>query len=428
MDRATILRKQKEFLFPGTINYYAEPVALAKGQGMMVTDVEGREYLDFFGGILTVSLGHCHPAISNAVATQVHTLGHTSTLYPNEWIVNLAEKVAHLAPGDCNKVYLLNSGTEADETAILLAKLAGNGGDIIALRHCYSGRSLLALNLTAHAGWRLAPTAIPGIKHAHAPYCYRCAFGMTYPSCDLRCARDIEELILTETCGRVAGFIAEPCLGVGGFILPPPGYFEVAVGIVKKYGGIFISDEVQTGWGRTGEKWNGIEHWAVKPDVVTYAKGMANGLPIGCTVATDAVASTMKGLHITTFGGNPISSVAALATIETMEKEDVPARAKVLGERLRAGLDELASRYAWIGEVRGMGLMQGMELVEDPQSRAPSARRAVAFMEECRREGLLLGKGGLYGNVIRIAPPMLLEASHVDVALQAMERAAARVG
>jgi len=225
----------------------------------------------------------------------------------------------------------------------------------------------------------------------------------------------------------VAGFIAEPILGVGGFIQPPPGYFEVAVGIVKKYGGIFISDEVQTGWGRTGGVWNGIEQWDVKPDVVTYAKGMANGLPIGCCVATEAVANCMKGLHITTFGGNPISSVAGLATIEEMEKHDVRTRCTVLGARLRQGLDALAAHYTWIGEVRGMGLIQALELVEDPKTRAPSPKKAVAFLEECKKEGLLVGKGGLYSNVIRISPPMLLSEGDVDDALKRMERASERV-
>lgn len=426
MSNASIVEKQKQYLFPGTLNYYAEPIAFERGEGCHLIDVEGNSYLDFFGGILTVSLAHCHKPIADAVAAQNHKLAHCSSLYPNVPMIELAEKMAGIAPGRCRRSYFLNSGTEADETAILCAKMHGGNGDIIALRHCYSGRSLLAINLTAHAGWRLVPSMIPGIKHAHAPYCYRCPMGLSYPSCDLRCARDIEELILTETCGRIAGFIAEPILGVGGFILPPPGYFELAVEIVRKYGGIFIADEVQTGWGRTGTKWNGIEHWNVEPDVVTYAKGMANGTPIGACVATDEVAASMKGLTITTFGGNPVTSVAALATIDVMEKENIPQRAEELGARLRAGLDELG-KHPNVGEVRGMGLMQALEMVEDRASRAPSARKTVAFMEECKKEGLLIGKGGLYGNVIRITPPMLVSAEQIDDALLRMGRALQRI-
>jgi 4-aminobutyrate aminotransferase len=428
MDYATIIEKHGQFLFPSVINYYAEPIAFARGKGVYLYDVEGREYLDFFGGILTISLGHCHEPVAERIIEQIRTLQHTSTLYPNRWIVELAECLARITPGDTCRTFLTSSGTEADETALLLARThAGGAGDIIALRHCYSGRSLLAINVCAQSSWRLIPTQIPGIKHAHAPYCYRCALGLTYPACDLRCAYDLEELILTETCGRVAGFIAEPILGVGGFIVPPPGYFEVAVEIVRKFGGIFISDEVQTGFGRTGGKMNGIEHWNVKPDVVTYAKGMANGIPIGATVATEEVAASLQGLTIATFGGNPISAVAALATIETIEKENIVQRAESLGRRLREGLMELAEEHAYVGDVRGMGLMQALELVEDPDTREPSPARAAALMEEAKKEQLLIGKGGLYGNVLRIAPPMLVTEDEIDEALSRLKRAMRRV-
>ncbi len=428
MDRSEILRKQGQYLFPSVFNYYAEPIAFARGQGTRLFDTDGREYLDFFGGILTVSLGHCHPPIADAIAEQVKTLQHTSTLYPTEPIVRLAEKMAEITPEGLTRSFFTSSGTEADETAFMLARLhAGGAGDMLALRHCYSGRSMLAINLCAQAGWRLMPTQVPGIKHAHVPYCYRCAMGLTYPECDMRCATDIEELIQTETCGKVAGFIAEPILGVGGFIVPPKEYFEIAVEIVRNHGGIFIADEVQTGFGRTGGKWNGIEHFGVVPDVMTYAKGMANGLPVGATVATEEVASSIEGLSISTFGGNPVSAVAALATIETIENEDILQRSEVLGARLRAGLDALGDRFDYVGEVRGMGLMQALELVEDPATREPSPAKTVALMEETKKDGLLLGKGSLYGNVLRIAPPMLITETEIDDALEILARAMARI-
>ena len=428
MDTKTVLEKQARYLFPSTINYYAEPIAFASGRGLRLTDTEGREYLDFFGGILTVSLAHCHESIANRVAEQVRTLQHTSTLYPNEQIVSLAEKMAEITPEGLNRSFFVNSGTEADETAVLLARMhAGGAGDILALRHCYSGRSMLAINLCAHSAWRLVPSMIPGIKHAHVPYCYRCAMGLTYPDCDMRCARDIEELIATETCGKIAAFIAEPILGVGGFIVPPKEYFEVAVEIVRRHGGIFIADEVQTGFGRTGGKWNGIEHFGVTPDVMTFAKGMANGFPVGATVCTDEVAASLEGLSISTFGGNPVSAVAAMATIETIETEGVLERSTRLGARLRAGLEALADRFDYVGEVRGMGLMQAMELVEDRGTKEPSPARTNALMEETRKEDLLLGKGSLYGNVLRIAPPMLISESEIDEGLEKLGRAMARI-
>ncbi|MFH1144608.1 MAG: aspartate aminotransferase family protein [Candidatus Eisenbacteria bacterium] len=428
MDRETILAKHKQYLFPSVMNYYAHPVAFARGRGPRLYDTEGRAYLDFFAGILTVSVGHSHPAVMERVAEQLRTLQHTSTLYPNEWIVALAEKMAAIAPGRLSQSFFTGSGTEADEMAILLARTqTGGAGDIVALRHCYAGRSLLAINVGAHAPWRLIPSLVPGIKHAHAPYCYRCALGLSYPACGMQCARDIEELIATETCGRVAALIAEPILGVGGFIVPPPEYFPIAVEIVRRHGGIFICDEVQTGFGRTGGMMNGIEHWGVELDVATYAKGIANGLPLGATVAAPEVAASIKGLTISTFGGNPVCAVAALATIEVIESEGLVERSAALGTRLADGLRNLAARYPWVGEVRGMGLMQALELVADPQTKEPSPERARVLMEEAREEGLLIGKGGLYGNVLRIAPPMLIGEGEVGEALEKLGRAMSRV-
>ena len=428
MDKTTVLRKQEEFLFPSTINYYEEPLVLASAKGIWVTDIEGERYLDFFGGILTVSLGHCHEGVTAAIIEQLQRLQHTSTLYPNEQIVALAEKLAEVCPGGLKQSFLSSSGTEANETAIMLSKMHARGaGDIIALRHSYSGRSQLAINLCGHSPWRLLPSQVAGIKHAHAPYCYRCALGLEYPSCDMRCATDLEELIATETTGRIAAFIAEPILGVGGFIVPPKEYFEIAVEIVRRHGGIFICDEVQTGWGRTGGFMNGIEHYGVEPDIMTFAKGMANGLPIGATIATEEVAASLEGLSIATFGGNPVSMVAALATINTIEEEGVVERAAVLGEQLSKGLEALSERHPFIGEVRGMGLMQALEMVEDPETREPSPAIANALLEECRKEHMLVGKGGLYGNVLRLSPPMLITEAEVGDALDRLGRALDRI-
>src|SRR6185503_14662437 len=302
--------RHKEFLCPCVATYYEEPLVLTQGKGTHVRDADGRDYLDFFGGILTLGLGHCHDEVVARVQEQIATLGHTSTLYDTEPQVNVAERLAQLTPGKLKKSFFTTSGTEADETAILLAKIYTGRQEIIALRHGYSGRSLTAQALTGHAPWRLVPSQMAGVSHALSPYCYRCPLGLTYPSCEVKCARDIEELIRTTTSGQPAAFIAEPIQGVGGFITPPKEYFQIAVGIVRKYGGLFICDEVQTGFGRTGDHWCGIEHWDVEPEIMTFAKSIASGFAVGATIATDEVANAFKGLTISTFGGSPITMSA----------------------------------------------------------------------------------------------------------------------
>ncbi|MGH9461252.1 MAG: aspartate aminotransferase family protein, partial [Vicinamibacteria bacterium] len=313
---AEIVSKQRQYIFPSVANYYSQPLPIVRGKGKHVYDADGGEYLDFFGGILTVSVGHAHPEVNAAIKEQVDTLQHISTLYPTEPMVAVAEKLAALTPGALEKSLFTNSGTEANETAILLSQLYTGSGEILALRHSYSGRSMLAMSMTGQSSWRLGGTHIAGIKHVANAYCYRCPFGLEYPSCELRCATDVEEAIQTTTSGRIAGFIAEPIQGVGGFITPPPEYFKIVVDIVRRYGGVFICDEVQTGWGRTGDHWCGIEHWGVEPEIMTFAKGMANGSPIGATITTSEIADSIKGNTISTFGGNPVSMAAARAVIE----------------------------------------------------------------------------------------------------------------
>ena len=261
--------------------------------------------------------------------------------------------------------------------------------------------------------------------HAHNAYCYRCPFGLTYPDCDVRCARDVEELIRTTTTGRIAGFIAEPIQGVGGFITPPKEYFQIVEKIVRSYGGIWISDEVQTGWGRTGGKWFGIEQWGVMPDIITGAKGLANGSPIGLTVARPEVADGLKGVTISTFGGNPVTATAAKAVIDFIEDQKLLDNCTTTGAYLRARLEELKEKHELIGDVRGMGLMQAIELVEDRQTRKPATAQTLMLLEAARENGLLVGKGGLYGNVIRVTPPMNIGRTDVDHFIEAMDKSLA---
>ncbi len=416
-----ILQKHKEYLFPSVANYYKDPLAIDHGKGCYLFDTDGNKYLDFFGGILTVSVGHCNPKVSSKIKEQVDKLQHTSTLYPTENIVNLAQKLAQITPGKLQKTFFTSSGTEADETAVFMARHFTGNQELIALRHGYSGRSLLAMSLTAHAPWRHGGTHIAGIKHAVNPYCYRCPFGQKYPGCDIKCAQDLEELILTTTSGQIAGFLAEPIQGVGGFITPPKEYFEVAIPIIKKYGGVFICDEVQTGFGRTGKRMFGIEHWGVEPDMMTFAKGMANGAPIGATIARTDIADSFTGLTISTFGGNPVSMAAALATIEVMEEENLAQNAHEMGLILRDGLNGLQEKYPSIGDVRGMGLMQALEFVGE--NKTPDAAIVGKLFEEAKKQNLLIGKGGLHGNVVRIAPPLNITKTEIDEFIRIMDNA-----
>jgi 4-aminobutyrate aminotransferase-like enzyme len=426
-----VREKHKEFLLPATIQYYQEPIVLTEGKGLRIQDADGNEYLDFFGGILTVSVGHANEKVNAAIRAQISRLTHVSTLYPTLPVVELAERLARLAPGRLQQCFLATSGTEADETAVMLAQLSTGASEIVALRHGYSGRSMLAQSLTAHSTWRPLPTQVAGVKHAVAPYCYRCPLKLEYPSCGVACAKDIEELIRTTTTGRIAAFLAEPIQGVGGFITPPPEYFEIAVGIIKKYGGVFICDEVQTGFGRTGGKFWGIEHYGVEPDILTMAKGIANGLPLGATIATPEIAASLKALTISTFGGNPVSCAAANATISIIEEEDLPENAEKMGRLLRDGLEELGRRYPrTVGQVRGMGLMQAMELVEDETAgdRTPAKAMTSRIFEETKKRGLLIGKGGLDGNCFRIAPALTVARGDIEEALGLLSESFAAAG
>jgi alanine-glyoxylate transaminase / (R)-3-amino-2-methylpropionate-pyruvate transaminase len=426
---AEVTARHRELLFPCVSTFYEQPIAFARGDGATLWDVEGNEYLDLFGGILTVSLGHAEPRVTDAVVDQVRKLVHTSTLYPIPAQNAAAERLIQISPIKARqKAFFTSSGSEADETALVIAKVFTKTTEVIALRHSYSGRTLVAMTNTAHAKYRALPAQVPGTVHALAPYCYRCPFGLEYPSCGVRCAQDLEELIATCTTGRPAAFFAEPVLGVGGFIVPPKEYFQIAVGIVRQHGGLFVCDEVQTGFGRTGEHWNGIEHYGVEPDIVSYAKGIANGLPMGATLARAEIADAFTAGSIATFGGNPVSATAAVATLGVMADERIPERSSTLGKRLRARLDAMKERHPLVGDVRGLGLMQALELVKDRKTKEPAAAETSAFQEACKRRGLLVGKGGLYNNTVRLAPPMLIAEDQLDHACDVIDAALAEVG
>ena len=428
MTRDEIILASEQHLFPAVFHYYKERLVIERAKDQYVWDADGNQYLDFFGGIVTISVGHLNDRVREKVHEQIDRLDHVSTLYGYAPQAELAKTLASLTPnGELTKTFFTNSGTEANETAIVLARCYTGHSEIVALRHGYHGRTALGTTLTGHGAWRGPAAPQPGVLHAHNAYCYRCPFGLEYPSCELRCARDLEELIQTSTSGQIAGLIAEPIQGVGGCITPPKEYFPIVRDVVHRYGGIFISDEVQTGWGRTGGKWFGIEHWDVVPDVITAAKGMANGLPIGATIARAQVADSMRFLTLSTFGGNPVSTAAAQAVIDFVREQDLLANCEEVGGYLRQRLEELREKHPLIGDVRGMGLLQALELVKDRETKEPATEQTLALLEAARVNGLLIGKGGLYGNVIRVSPPMNVGKSDVDEFARLLDKSLSEV-
>jgi alanine-glyoxylate transaminase/(R)-3-amino-2-methylpropionate-pyruvate transaminase len=416
-SRAEVLALRQQYLTPGLITYYREPILVVEGHMQYLWDETGKQYLDGFAGIVTVSVGHCHPRIVEKVREQVGKLQHTTTIYLHPAAAQLGEALAAHMPADSglSVSYFTSSGSEANEIALLSAREFTGHTEVIALRNGYHGGTSGAMGLTAHGTWKFPSNATIGVKHGTPGYCYRCPYGLEYPSCDVRCARDVESLIRHETCGEVAAFIGEPIQGVGGAVTPPPEYFQIVYDIVRRHGGLCIADEVQTGFGRTGTAFWGFENWGVTPDLVTLAKGIGNGAPLGACVTRPEIAAMMKRrLHFNTFGGNPVSMTQGLATLEVIDSEQIQANAHRVGTHLKQRLLEVAERQSLVGEVRGMGLMLGVELVRDRTSREPASTETAEVVELCKERGLLVGKGGLHGNVLRIKPPMCLTTDDAD--------------
>jgi alanine-glyoxylate transaminase/(R)-3-amino-2-methylpropionate-pyruvate transaminase len=415
--REEVLALRRQYLSPGLITYYKDPLLLVEGHLEYLWDETGKQYLDGFAGIVTVSVGHCHPRIVEKVKEQVGKLQHTTTLYIHPTIGLFAKKLAEHMPEDSglSVTCFTNSGSEANETAVLLAREYTGNAEVISLRNAYHGGTQATMGLTAHSTWKFKSNLTAGIKYATPGYCYRCPYGLEYPSCDVKCARDVEELIRYETSGEVACFIGEPIQGVGGAVTPPPEYFRIVYDIVRAHGGLCVADEVQTGFGRTGTKFWGFENWGVTPDLVTMAKGIGNGAALGACTTRPEIASVMKQrLHFNTFAGNPVVMTQGLATLEVIDADHIQQNALHVGTHLKNRLLEVQERQPLIGEVRGMGLMLGVELVRDRHSKEPASTETAEVLELCKERGLLLGKGGLYGNVLRIKPPMCLTKDDAD--------------
>ena len=425
---ATVLAQRKQFLNPGLFLYYKQPIMLVEGSMQYVWDSTGKRYLDGLGGIVTVSVGHCHPHVVAAANKQNALMQHSTTIYLNPNIGAFAEKLAAKMPSDLKVCYFVNSGSEANDLALMMARLATGNYDAIALRNAYHGGSPSSMGLTAHSSWKFNLPHSFGIHHAVAPYPYRGNFGYDDPDAGRKYADDIKDLIGYATPGKVAAFIAESIQGVGGFVVFPDGYLKHAYAHVRAAGGVCIADEVQTGFGRTGTHYWGFETQGVIPDIVTMAKGIGNGAPLAAVVTTPAIAAVMaQKIHFNTFGGNPVVSAIGTAVLEVIEKENTQANCLELGRYLLAGLDKLKARHSCIGDVRGMGLMLGIEFVKDRGTKEPAKEICAQAVENARELGLLLGKGGLFGQTIRFAPPMNITKADADFLLAVLDEAIANV-
>lgn len=430
-SRDEVIALRQQYLSPGLITYYKDPLLLVEGHMQYLWDEKGKRYLDGFAGIVTVSVGHCHPAIVEKVREQVGRLQHVTTIYLHPTIGQFGKALAdHMPPDSGLSVsYFTNSGSEANEIAILSAREFTGNQDVISLRNGYHGGTQATMGLTAHSTWKFKTNPTVGIKNALAPYCYRCPYGLEYPSCDLKCAHDVENVIKYETSGQVACFIAESIQGVGGTIVPPPGYFATVYEIVRRYGGVCVADEVQAGFGRTGTKFWGFENWDVKPDMVTMAKGIGNGAPLGAMVTRADIGQVMKNrIHFNTYGGNPISMTQGLATLEVIDRENIQQNAHIVGTHLKNRLLDLQQKHMLIGDVRGMGLMLGVELVRDRKTKEPANTEAADVMERCKERGLIIGKGGLFGNTLRIKPPMCITIDDADFLADCLDDVLGGVG
>ncbi|MGH9068326.1 MAG: aspartate aminotransferase family protein [Acidimicrobiales bacterium] len=420
---AELLARHRRVLPSWLSMYYDEPIELVSGHGCRVTDGEGREYLDFFGGILTTMTGYDVPEVVDAIRTQAGRMLHTSTVYLIEPMVALAERIASLSTIDGAKVFFVSSGTEATETALLLCCTARRSNQVLALRNSYHGRSFTAMSVTGNRSWSASSLSPLSVSYVHSGYRYRSPWGHL-PDADLTaaCVDDLRNVIETTTAGDVACMIAEPVQGVGGFIVPPDGFLGAMKEVLDSHGILFVSDEVQTGWGRTGENFWGFQAHGITPDLLTFAKGLGNGLAIGGVVGRGDLVESVEANSISTFGGNPLASAGALANLEHLLSHDLQANASKVGHHLLSRLGELVGKLDVLGDVRGKGLMIGVELVE-PGGKTPSPRAASLVMEETKAAGLLVGKGGLYGNTLRIAPPLSVTMAEADQALEALTAA-----
>jgi alanine-glyoxylate transaminase/(R)-3-amino-2-methylpropionate-pyruvate transaminase len=423
-----VYRLRKEYLSPALFHLYQKPLMIVEGKGQYVWDEQGRRYLDAYAGIATISVGHCHPCVLEAMRQQSETLQHSTTIYLHPNIAEYARALAARMPGGLKVCYFVNSGSEASDIAMLMARAYTGNYDIIALRNAYHGGNLSGMGLSAHSTWKFNVPHSFGVHHAVVPDPYRGQFGRNDPDAGRKYAADVKNLIDYATPGQVAAFIAESIQGVGGTVVFPDGYLKHAYEHVRAAGGVCIADEVQTGFGRTGKHFWGFQLQGVVPDIVTMAKGIGNGVPLAAVVTTPQIASVLaKRIHFNTFGGNPVVCAQGKAVLEVLEREKLQANALKVGNHILAGLEKLQGKHSLVGDVRGRGLMIGVELVKDRQTKEPAKAECARVLELARESGLLIGKGGLWGQTIRIKPPLCLTLPDADFLLEALDAALAKI-
>lgn len=419
-----IIEKKKNYIMPCLGHFYQNPMQLVRGSMQYLYDSEGKEYLDCFAGVSVVNCGHCNPFITEQICTQVQTLQHVCNIYLTENFVNLAEELAKITPGDLQKSFFCSTGTEANEGAALLASIYTKNHEFISLKNGLHGRTKLTMSLTGIGMWRTDPNPVGGVSFAPNAYCYRCPLGKEYPSCDLACANAVEDIIQTATSGNVAAMIVEPIQGNAGIITPPPGYFKRLKEILEHYGILLIVDEVQTGFGRTGKMF-AIENFDVAPDVLSVAKALGNGTPISAFIASAKIADSYTRPGASTLGGNPVSSIAALATLKYLQENELAKQAAIRGAQLKAGLADLQKRYPIIGDIRGIGLMVGAELVHPDKS--PAAQEVDLILEEMKNRGFIIGKNGVNRNVLAFQPPLVITSANINTMLNALDDVLKRI-
>jgi 4-aminobutyrate aminotransferase / (S)-3-amino-2-methylpropionate transaminase / 5-aminovalerate transaminase len=421
------IQKYKDYVMTGFVKSVV-PIVIDHALGAQVWDDVGREYLDCFSGISVVNAGHNNPKVVAAAKAQMDKLIHcASYIYHTKPVADLAEKIAQIAPRGLTKTFFANSGAEAIEGAMKLARLYSGKHEFIALQASFHGRTWGTLSITGNQGRkrRGGPYA-PGIAFAPAPYAYRSLWPEDPEQCAQYCAKCLDDVIRYETSGDVAAFIAEPVLGEGGIVVPPKNYFREVKKVLDQHGILFIADEVQSGFGRTGKMF-AIEHYGVDPDILVTAKGIADGFPLSAFTTRPEIAAAYKpGDHLSTFGGNPVACAASLANIEVMQEENLSAQATETGEYAMQNLRQLQKQNPIIGEVRGLGLMIGVELVRD-EKLTPANTEAEAIRDSLLRQGVLVGVGGVYGNVVRFQPPLIIAQKQVDQALAAFATALTEV-
>ena len=424
-SKAELLARRKAVLNQGIFLLYKDPFMPVEGKMQYLYDETGKRYLDCFGGICTVSVGHCHPEVNAALIAQVGMIQHAPTCYLHPTVVEYAETLASTFPEPLKRVYFVNSGSEANDLAVLMARLHTGNHDILSLRNCYHGGNAVGMSLTSHSTWKYNISPMPGFQHLKAPHPVWGPISSDTPDAGKLYAEEVKDIIKFGTSGKVAAFIAEPMQGVGGTVPYPADYLTHAYAHTRDAGGVCIADEVQTGFGRTGTNFWGFQNYNVVPDIVVMAKSIGNGFPLAAVVTTDAIAEKMAAkIHFNTFGGDPLAMAQGKATLGIMLRDNTMAHCKKIGDHLIAGLNKLKAKYPILANVRGSGLILGVEFVLDGQ---PATAFTASFMESCKDHQLIVGKGGLHGSVIRIKPPMCLTEADADFLLAVFDHVLAEL-